>query len=37
MSKTDDYEKAKREIQKKNLTPDEYERAIRELCKRLNY
>jgi len=37
MSKTDEYEKAKKEIQKKNLTPDEYERAIKELCERLKY
>jgi len=37
MNKDIEYEIAKRKIQKRNLKPDEYERAIRDLCKRLNY
>lgn len=30
------YEKLKAEIQKQNLTPEEYEKAIKELAKKLN-
>lgn len=30
------YEKLKAEIQKLNLTPEEYEQAIKELAKELN-
>jgi len=37
MSKTDEYENEKRKILKKDLTASEYERAIRDLCERLNY
>jgi len=37
MSKDIEYEKAKKEILKRNLTPDEYERAIRDICKRIKY
>lgn len=29
------YEQEKRKLQQKNLTPEEYEKAIRELCDRL--
>jgi len=31
------YEALKAEIEKKNLTPEEYEKAIKELAKKLNY
>jgi len=37
MNKDIEYEIAKRKMQKKDLTPEEYERAIWALCKRLNY
>ena len=37
MNKNIEYENEKRKIQKKNLMPDEYERAIRELCERIKY
>ncbi len=35
MNKNKEYEKLKKKI--KDCKPDEYEKAIRELCKRLNY
>jgi len=35
MNKNKDYEKLKKKI--KDCKPSEYERAIRDLCKRLNY
>ena len=38
MTKTNTkYENEKRKIQKKDLMASEYEKAIRELCKRINY
>ena len=37
MNKNIEYENEKRKIQKRNLTPDEYERAIRDICKRIKY
>jgi len=37
MNKNIEYENEKRKIQKKDLMASEYEKAIRELCKRLNY
>ena len=35
MSRYDKYEAAKRELNKLNLTPREYEVALRELCRKL--
>jgi len=35
MSKYTKYESAKRELGKKNLPPQEYEKAIREICRKL--
>jgi len=37
MNKNIEYENEKRKIQKKDLMASEYEKAIRELCKRINY
>jgi len=34
---TQQYEREKKRIIAMNLTPEEYERAIRELCRRLGY
>ena len=31
-----EYEEGKEEVVKKNLTPEEYEKAIKDLCKKLN-
>lgn len=35
MNKHQQYESEKRALQKKNLTPKEYEKALRELARRL--
>lgn len=35
MNKYQEYEAAKRALQEKNLPPKEYEKAIRELARRL--
>ena len=35
LDKNKEYEKLKKKI--KDCKPDEYEKAIRELCKRINY
>lgn len=36
MNKWQEYERRKKEIQDKNLSPEEYEKAIKKLIKELN-
>lgn len=37
MTKDERYLIEKRKLQSKNLSPKEYEKAIREICKRIKY
>ena len=36
MNKYEEYERRKRELQNQNLSPKEYEKAIKKLAKELN-
>lgn len=36
MNKYEEYERRKRELQNQNLSPEEYEKAIKKLAKELN-
>jgi hypothetical protein len=37
MTKDQQYEVEKAKLQLKDLTPEEYEKEIRKICKKLNY